>query len=1041
MTFFVMADSPAGRELFYYDAATDTVRLLETHTGVFNEGTPYEVPKDGVEDPGNGAYAGDLFVFAAAATDFERYELYVSDGTVDGTRYLTALTPDSPGLSDPRNFESFGDSVLFSGYTEEFGRELWITDGTIAGTRMLADITEGSGSGVRENYRFISIPGVAWSAETAGLQYFWLEDVSAGAALWRTDGTTEGTFLLKGSTPDWLTASDSVRRYLGLDVDNNMDATIALNDQVIFGAASGDQPNALWITDGTEVSLLTDFGGDDDVEIPSNLIEVDGEIFFVTNDSDGNSRSEIWRTDGTPSGTRIFTELAVGAGRPAHLTRFGDHLYFRARNADGEGDYGFELYRTALSDGSVELFADTEPGSGGGSIRNLTAIGDRLYFSANTDDFREPWVTDGTAAGTYQLANISASGGSADANEGGYGFFESNGLVFFTARSNDEGDELWVTDGTQEGTRLAVAFNPGNGGSDPEIFTLPSPAGRTEAGTDAAETLSGGEGDDTLQGLGGDDRLEGDAGNDSLDGGAGADTLDGGAGNDTLVGGSGADHFIVETGMGQDVADDFTLGEDRLDLSRLSPAERDTMTISSDAGGDRVITLADGSTLTLTGVPRNAAPTGTVTISGTPREGETLTADTSGVTDADGIDPATRAGQWLRNGTPIAGATGESRVLTADDIGARMSYRFRYTDTFGTGETVTSAATGVVENVNDPPTGSVVVTGTAKQGETLTADASGVADADGITDGSQGYQWLRDGTAISGATAASYLLTAADVGTTVSVRFSYEDRYGTAESVTATADSPIAPDHLSLTGTPDADVLGGGLGDDTILGLAGNDRLLGEAGNDRIDGGLGADTLNGGDGDDIIIGGPGSDDLRDVIFAGEGNDSVDAGAGNDQVFGQGGNDTIAGGFGVDDLQGQDGDDVITGSAFSDLVFGGAGDDFVNGGFGHDRINGGTGADKFFHVGASGHGSDWVQDYSAAEGDVLLFGIASATRADFQVNFAHTQNAEGERAGDDAVQEAFVIYRPTGQIMWALVDGEGQSSINLQIGSDVFDLLA
>ncbi|MCU9840513.1 hypothetical protein OEZ49_22445, partial [Ruegeria sp. WL0004] len=84
--------------------------------------------------------------------------------------------------------------------------------------------------------------------------------------------------------------------------------------------------------------------------------------------------------------------------------------------------------------------------------------------------------------------------------------------------------------------------------------------------------------------------------------------------------------------------------------------------------------------------------------------------------------------------------------------------------------------------------------------------------------------------------------------------------------------------------------------------------------------------------------------------------------------------------------------------------------------------------------------DWVQDYNAAEGDVLLFGNASATRDQFQVNFAHTENAAGERAGDDAVQEAFVVYRPTGQILWALVDGEGQSSINLQIGSDVFDLL-
>ena len=68
------------------------------------------------------------------------------------------------------------------------------------------------------------------------------------------------------------------------------------------------------------------------------------------------------------------------------------------------------------------------------------------------------------------------------------------------------------------------------------------------------------------------------------------------------------------------------------------------------------------------------------------------------------------------------------------------------------------------------------------------------------------------------------------------------------------------------------------------------------------------------------------------------------------------------------------------------------------------------------------------------------GGALATIDDFQVNFAHTENAAGERSGDDAVEEAFVIYRPTEQIIWALVDGGGQVSLNLQIGGDTFDLL-
>ncbi|WP_156943941.1 calcium-binding protein [Roseivivax isoporae] len=238
------------------------------------------------------------------------------------------------------------------------------------------------------------------------------------------------------------------------------------------------------------------------------------------------------------------------------------------------------------------------------------------------------------------------------------------------------------------------------------------------------------------------------------------------------------------------------------------------------------------------------------------------------------------------------------------------------------------------------------------------------------------------------------------------------------------------PENNRLTATEQSDILTGGDGDDVLVSFGGDDFL---------NGGIGADTVNGGEGNDTLIGGLSPDDERDVIYAGAGNDSVEAGHGNDLVFGQDGNDTIAGGFGVDQLQGQNGNDVITGSAFSDLVFGGAGDDFVNGGFGFDRINGGTGADRFFHAGAEGHGSDWIQDYNAAEGDVLLFGDSSASVSDFVLRTNHTASPDGERAGDDEVQEAFVNYR--GQTFWALVDGDGQSSINLQIGGEVFDLLA
>jgi Ca2+-binding RTX toxin-like protein len=184
----------------------------------------------------------------------------------------------------------------------------------------------------------------------------------------------------------------------------------------------------------------------------------------------------------------------------------------------------------------------------------------------------------------------------------------------------------------------------------------------------------------------------------------------------------------------------------------------------------------------------------------------------------------------------------------------------------------------------------------------------------------------------------------------------------------------------------------------------------------------------------MLFGGSTEADLRDLILGGDGHDSISGGYGNDVLRGDAGNDTIAGGFGADTVIGGTGHDVITGSAFGDMMFGSGGDDFINGGFGSDLVNGGNGADEFFHIGIANHGSDWIQDYDAAEGDVLVFGNTSATADQFQINVTTT-----EGAGGDGVEEAFVIYRPTGQIMWALVDGAGQDDINLQIGGDVFDL--
>ena len=139
-----------------------------------------------------------------------------------------------------------------------------------------------------------------------------------------------------------------------------------------------------------------------------------------------------------------------------------------------------------------------------------------------------------------------------------------------------------------------------------------------------------------------------------------------------------------------------------------------------------------------------------------------------------------------------------------------------FTDGQGTAEALTSAATGTVANVNDAPTGAVVITGTVAQAQELTADTSAIADADGL--GAFGYQWQRgvtddkgtadtaddsvSWTAIVGETAATYTLAQADVGHRVRVVVGFTDGQGTAEALTSAASGPVADVNDAPTGLP-----------------------------------------------------------------------------------------------------------------------------------------------------------------------------------------------------------------------------------------------
>ena len=191
----------------------------------------------------------------------------------------------------------------------------------------------------------------------------------------------------------------------------------------------------------------------------------------------------------------------------------------------------------------------------------------------------------------------------------------------------------------------------------------------------------------------------------------------------------------------------------------------------------------------------NSPATGAPTISGTAQVGETLTANTSGVADADGLSNVQYEYQWLADDADIPGATASTYTLSNSDEGKAIKVQVSFTDDAGNGETLTSAATDAVAaapQTNSPATGAPTISGTAQVGETLTANTSGISDEDGLDDVSFTYQWTGDGEDIAGATNATYTLAEADEGKAIRVRVSFSDDGGNEETLTSTATAAVA---------------------------------------------------------------------------------------------------------------------------------------------------------------------------------------------------------------------------------------------------------
>ena len=174
-----------------------------------------------------------------------------------------------------------------------------------------------------------------------------------------------------------------------------------------------------------------------------------------------------------------------------------------------------------------------------------------------------------------------------------------------------------------------------------------------------------------------------------------------------------------------------------------------------------------------------------ISVDEAPQQGVPATASTIPITDDDDVDVENNAFlyQWIRiDGTTetlIDDATDRTYTPTAADVSKNLKVRVVFNDDAGNQEYPLSSRTIGPVLPNTAATGAPTISGTEQAGELLSAATSAIQDAEGLTNVSYTYQWLRnDGntdTEITGAVGPQYIPSDADVSNTIKVRVNFTD--------------------------------------------------------------------------------------------------------------------------------------------------------------------------------------------------------------------------------------------------------------------------
>jgi len=332
------------------------------------------------------------------------------------------------------------ERYFFAGVDADHGIEPWTSDGTAEGTRLLKDVQAGRSSS-----------GVALFTRGSGGTYF--TTVLPGRQLWRSDGTEAGTVLVKNFGP--RPAGTPAERADVCDL-------AAIGHRLFFTVDDFVHGRELWVTEGTEETthLVADLAPgptsswastcSTGSSLTSGISSLRGQALFGVWQG---SETALFRSDSTEAGT-------------VEVFRYSDHLFLQGVGSRVLFAGTHDLFATDGTEGGTVLLHAFNRGRDV-EYRRIVAAGGRLFLAASDETSlanttgSQLWKSDGTAAGTVRvkdlddqliwLSTLTAAGSD----------------VYFMASPRPAGHPqnpkaLWKSDGTERGTAPVAPVALGN---------------------------------------------------------------------------------------------------------------------------------------------------------------------------------------------------------------------------------------------------------------------------------------------------------------------------------------------------------------------------------------------------------------------------------------------------------------------------------------------------------------------------------------------------------------------------------------------------